>query len=164
MQIEPGAIVALDITSCTEEVAALFHRAYRLEADLIGVIKFPPLYRMAPELLAADTTFYGMRNGASIAGVVEVEQNDRVLDIHSLAVEPALLRQGIASKLLDFVLTTLDWTDVTVQTAQLNLPAIRLYEGFGFHIIEEHTIIEQKTTPEQITIVKLALRHPGEKI
>ncbi len=52
--------------------------------------------------------------------------------ICSFVVDPEHFRKGVASSLLDHVLTKRDWTKAVVETGADNLPAIRLYEKFGF--------------------------------
>lgn len=114
------------------EIHALFQAAYRVEAELIGATDFPPLRRACRDIRRSDTLFWGCRNSSGLTGVVEVRQDNSALQISSLAVVPALFRQGIGSGLVNHVLSALKWQTVEVQTAAANTPALGLYRRLGF--------------------------------
>ena len=67
-----------------------------------------------------------------IAGVIEIDHNNDSTLIRSLVVDPTFFRQGIAKKLMKFVLNTFDSKLFVVETGLDNGPATKLYEQFGF--------------------------------
>ena len=67
-----------------------------------------------------------------IVGVIEIKQNNGSTHIRSLVVNPLFFRQGIANKLMKFVLDTFDSKLFVVETGLNNGPATKLYEKFGF--------------------------------
>lgn len=80
----------------------------------------------------SNTDFYGFSDNDSLAAVIEVNIDKQQLDIHSLTVDPEYFRQGIADKLINYVLKNVDITVAIVETAVVNKPAISLYEKHGF--------------------------------
>ncbi|MFK7922820.1 MAG: GNAT family N-acetyltransferase, partial [Bacteroidia bacterium] len=60
---------------------------------------------------------------------------DEQLEISNLVVDPAFFRQGLAGKLMEYLLAQNAWTEAIVDTAQVNLPAINLYQKWGFEEI-----------------------------
>jgi len=115
-----------------DQIFTTFQNAYKVEAQLIGIVDFPPLSRSIKNIQSSITQFYGYSIGGSLAGVVEVAMVDKLLDINSLTVNPAYFRRGIASKLLSFVLDSFEFIEAVVETATENKPAIKLYEKHGF--------------------------------
>ena len=67
-----------------------------------------------------------------IAAVIEIVIENQHLEIHSLTVDPKYFRQGIADKLICYVLDTHPFSEAIVETAVVNLPAINLYKKHGF--------------------------------
>lgn len=124
------------------EIHAVFQASYKIEAQLIGVVDFPPLSRSAMDISKSSTKFLGYCEETKLAAVLEFEllesdvlESDvlvNVLDIHSLTVAPDHFRKGIANKLISYVLTTYDFDRAIVETAAANKPAIRLYEKQDF--------------------------------
>ena len=80
----------------------------------------------------AKTCFYGFFAYNCLAAVIEIELTEKHADIHSLTVDPAFFRKGIAGQLMSYVLTAIDIHSATVETAIANKPAIHLYEKHGF--------------------------------
>jgi len=115
-----------------QQIFAVFQCSYKIEAQLIGTSSFPPLLRSAIDIAHSTTQFYGFIEGEGIAAVIEVAIKDQHLDIHSLTVDPNYFRKGIASKLVRFVLETMDIVKATVETAVVNMPAIAVYQKHGF--------------------------------
>ena len=58
--------------------------------------------------------------------------NDSFTHIQSLVVSPKFFRQGVAQKLMEFVLESCDSKLFTVETGLENRPATELYRKFGF--------------------------------
>jgi len=124
------------LDNSNEDVAKLintiFQNSYKVEAELIGALEFPPLLRTAIDIVNAKTHFYGLSDNNIIAGVIEIVIKDKHLAIDSLTVDPQFFRKGVAGKLLRYVLDTFEFRQATVETAVLNLPAIQLYMKYGF--------------------------------
>lgn len=130
-------IVLLDInqSDTAEEVWALQHPAYRLEAALIGVADLPPLRDTIESLQACRETFWGYRNEeGELSGAISYEQDrDGRYTLCRLMVHPNYIRQGIGSLLLEHLLSELPKPSLCSVTAEVrNLPAIALYERYGF--------------------------------
>jgi len=131
------AIVELDIRNAeaAEEVWALQHPAYRLEAALIGVADLPPLRDTIGSLQSCGESFLGYRDeDGELAGAVSYErETPRGFAICRMMVRPDRLRRGIASALMEKALASgpagAEWS-VTAEVR--NAPAIALYERFGF--------------------------------
>ncbi|QJD84308.1 GNAT family N-acetyltransferase [Cohnella herbarum] len=118
-----------------EEVWALQHSAYRIEAQLIGVSDLPPLQDTVQTLQACEETFLGYMDAeGELLGAVSFER-DRLgkYSICRLMVHPEHMRRGIGGALLEHLLRELPHSATCSVTAEIrNLPAIALYERFGF--------------------------------
>lgn len=127
-------IIKLD--NSNEEVAnqifTVFQRSYKIEAQLIGTLNFPPLLRSVSNIENSKTQFYGFIENECIAAIIEIVIKEQHLDINSLTVDPNYFRKGIADKLISFALETNDFSKAIVETAVVNLPAINLYKKHGF--------------------------------
>jgi ribosomal protein S18 acetylase RimI-like enzyme len=113
-------------------IFTIFQSSYKIEAQLIGTLDFPPLMRRAKDIENAKTQFYGFRENGCLAAVIEVIMEDKLLEINSLTVCPNYFRKGIANKLISYVLAVIDFSEAIVETAVDNLPAINLYKKHGF--------------------------------
>ncbi|MEU9378073.1 GNAT family N-acetyltransferase [Streptomyces sp. NPDC048255] len=127
----------LDLTD--DATAAAVHRiglaAYAVEAELIGFDGIPALSESLAELRARPLHWIGALSGAGeITGFLAwEEEEDGSVCIDRLCVAPAWFRRGIASLLLDHVLTdVLAGRPVTVTTGAANVPAVALYTRLGF--------------------------------
>jgi GNAT superfamily N-acetyltransferase len=138
-------------TLVSEAIFRLFQRSYKVEAKLLGMTDFPPLRRTAQHIKSSNTCFVAYSNGETLTALIEIELVQGQLDINSLVVDPEQFRKGYGMQLLHHVLSTLDWTKAVVETAQANLPAIALYEKFGF------TFSRKWQTEEAIDKVQLCL-------
>jgi len=114
------------------QIHTIFQSSYKVEAQLIGVHDFPPLLRSVKDIVNSKTDFYGFNDNNCLAAIIEIEIDEKHLDIHSLTVDPKYFRKGIADKLINYVLKTFDLTVAIVETASVNQPAINLYERNGF--------------------------------
>jgi GNAT superfamily N-acetyltransferase len=118
------------------DLAAEIHRvmmaAYEVEAGLLGVSDFFPLRRTVEYILAAKSLFFGAFSENRLAAVAEIEAGVDPVNIASLVVAPDHFRKGLATFLLQFVLTLYQDHDLTVSTGVLNRPALLLYEKLGF--------------------------------
>lgn len=129
-------IEAINITDReeAEDVWALQHAAYRVEAALIGVADLPPLRDTADSLRKSEETFFGMRGpDGELAGAASIEpQEGGGYTLCRLMVHPDWFRRGIGSRLLNHVLALYPEAPWTVTAADLNAPALALYAKAGF--------------------------------
>ncbi len=126
----------IKLENSNEEVAnriyTIFQNSYKVEAQLIGTLNFPPLLRSVKDIANSKTNFYGFSDSDCLAAVIEIVIEEKHLEIHSLTVDPKYFRKGIADKLISYVLEAFDFTDAIVETAVVNKPAINLYNKHGF--------------------------------
>jgi ribosomal protein S18 acetylase RimI-like enzyme len=134
-------IVKLDnsLTEVANQIYRVFQNSYKVEAKLIGTENFPPLARTAEDIENASTSFFGYFEGDTLAAVVEIAYDAMHLEIHSLTVDPAYFRKGIADKLMDYTLKSFEFSDAIVETALVNIPAISLYKKHGFVVFKQWT-------------------------
>lgn len=126
-----------------KEVLTLQQAAYRKEVELIGFEEIPPLRDSLKSLQNSGETFYGYFLEDELAGAIAYKKNQTILDIHRLMVAPKNFRKGIASALLHFVeQIDLKISEIKVQTAEKNRPAVRLYQKVGFTIVRRETLLE----------------------
>ncbi|WP_444922793.1 GNAT family N-acetyltransferase [Microbulbifer sp. DLAB2-AF] len=114
------------------QIFTTFQNSYKIEAQLIGAIDFPPLSRSVIDIENSATLFYGFSENESLAGVVEVAINRDLLEVNSLTVDPCYFRKGVADKLIRYVLHEFNFSSAIVETAVMNTPAINLYKKHGF--------------------------------
>ncbi len=114
------------------QIFTIFQNSYKIEAKLIGTLNFPPLLRSTKDIENSDTLFYGSSENGCLAAIIEVDINNRLLEINSLTVDPRYFRKGIANKLITYILETFDFSKASVETAVVNTPAINLYKKHGF--------------------------------
>jgi len=115
-----------------KQIYTIFQNSYKVEAELIGVLNFPPLLRSTNDIVTSKTDFYGFSDGNILAAIVEIVLKNKTLEINSLTVDPQYFRKGIAGKLLSFILNAFEFTEAIVETAVVNTPAINLYKQHGF--------------------------------
>jgi len=115
-----------------KEIRSIFQVSYAVEADILKAINFPPLKRTVTQFLNSNSEFYAYYLMENIAGVIEIENHKDLTHIQSLVVYPEYFRNGIGSKLVQFILDTYKSKIVTVETGIGNYPAIKLYKKFGF--------------------------------
>ena len=116
----------------SKKIRAVFQASYAIEAELLNAKNFPPLQRTLEEFLESNTAFFGVLKNDEFAGVIEISEYHSHTHINSLVVEPKFFRQGIASKLMQFVIHKFDSKRFTVETGVLNTPACQLYKNFNF--------------------------------
>jgi len=114
------------------QIFTVFQRSYKIEAQLIGTLDFPPLLRSVKNIENSKTQFYGFIENECIAAIIEIAIEEQHLDINSLTVDPNYFRKGIAGKLITFILDKIEFSEAIVETAVVNLPAINLYKKHGF--------------------------------
>jgi ribosomal protein S18 acetylase RimI-like enzyme len=136
-------IERIEITLQSEalRVLDLQRVSYRIEADLIGSILIPPLRETLLELQSCGEMFHGFFESGRLLGFISHKLEERVLDIHRVAVYPDGFRRGIARQLLEFVLKLEPSAmRAMVQTGSLNVPACKLYLSSGFEILERKEV------------------------
>ena len=116
----------------SKRIRSVFQASYKVEAKLLNATDFPPLKRPLETYVKSNTFFFGYLKNEDIAGVIEIDHNNDHTFIRSLVVDPTFFRQGIAKKLMKFVLNTFDSKLFVVETGLENGPATKLYETFGF--------------------------------
>ena len=114
------------------QIFTVFQNSYKIEAQLIGTLNFPPLLRSVKDIKNSETQFYGFIENECIAAIIEIVIEEQHLEINSLTVDPIFFRKGIASKLISYVLEVIHFSEAVVETAAVNLPAINLYKKHGF--------------------------------
>jgi len=121
----------------TEEIRAIFQASYTVEAKMLKAVDFPPLQRTVSQFMNSNSEFYAYYLVENIAGVIEIENDKDLTHIQSLVVYPKYFRNGIGSKLVQFILGTYKSKIFTVETGIDNHPAIKLYQSFGFQEQEQ---------------------------
>ena len=115
-----------------KEIHYVFQASYKVEANLINAIDFPPLKRSVKDFLVCINLFYGYYFEDELVGIIEIKNTDISTHIQSLVVRPDQFRKSIASNLLSFTLQNSNYKIFTVETAVDNFPAINLYQKFLF--------------------------------
>lgn len=117
------------------ELWSLQHKAYRLEAELIGFQEIPPLMETREMLSRSGETFFGcFDEDEELMGAIAVEEESPgQLTITRMMVSPDYFRRGIASLLLNYVFEHYASMKLyIVSTGKLNMPAVSLYKKHGF--------------------------------
>jgi ribosomal protein S18 acetylase RimI-like enzyme len=112
------------------------HAAYAIEAELIGYPQLPPLHETLEGLQATPEELWLCEEDGVVCGVVGLEQHADELVIARLFVAPAAFRRGVGSALVAQALARADGRRVRVGTGARNLPALALYERFGFRRLD----------------------------
>ncbi|MET9699117.1 GNAT family N-acetyltransferase [Streptomyces sp. NPDC006529] len=125
-----------------DATAAAVHRiglaAYTVEAELIGFDGIPALRESLADLRARPLNWLGaVSEAGDPAGFLAWEEPERedeqVVSIDRLCVDPAWFRRGVGSLLLRHLLDDLlPHRVVRVTTGAANAPAMALYPRMGF--------------------------------
>ena len=143
-------------TEVSKKIRSVFQLSYKIEAELLNAIDFPPLKRPLEKYMHTNTAFFGCMKGGELMGVIEIGHNNRCTNIHSLVVHPSFFRQGIAKQLMEFVLKTFDSNIFIVETGLENGPATKLYKKFNFKEVK------QWDTDHGVRKIKFELRMRNE--
>lgn len=121
--------------------------SYRVEANLIGFDDIPPLKDGIQSIREAEETFYGFfiheNDERRLAGAISYSREGTIVTICRMMVHPNFFRRGTARSLLQHILVEQQKNGATrfiVSTGSENLPAIRLYESFGFTVRRVFTV------------------------
>lgn len=114
------------------------HRAYAVEAALIGFDAIPPLQEDLAALMASTEHWLGCFTDDLLVAAVAYEFPDHeTVDITRLVVDPAHARKGHATALLD-ALDDLEPRGLSlVSTGTANAPAVNLYLSRGYRESEQ---------------------------
>ena len=119
------------------QIHGLQQAAYRLESQLIDYPHLPPLHETVEDLQHSAEQFVVFEEAGQILGAVSYEQADDKLDICRLVVSPSHFRRGIAARLLEAVeFMEPAIRQVTVSTAEKNIPAVTLYQKQGYQVTQ----------------------------
>ncbi|WP_019421724.1 GNAT family N-acetyltransferase [Paenibacillus sp. OSY-SE] len=124
-----------------EQLWYLQQLAYRIEADILGFDRIPPLMDTIEDLRQTVEKFYGWWDGVELVGALSYEMvTPTIMDICRLMVRPDHFRQGIGSELLKFALQCPQVSIFRIATGVRNLPALKLYEREGFRAVRDEEI------------------------
>ena len=118
------------------DIQSIQRPAYRIEAELMGFHDIPHISETIDEIQQSDEVFLGYQDGY-LKGFISYKQQDGIIDIYRLVVDPLQFRQGIARSLVGHLLEQMAASEYIVSTGTANVPARKLYESFGFR--EEET-------------------------
>ena len=85
-----------------QQIHAIRMAAYKQEAELLGLTRFPPLERKVDDILASSEEFIGAFEDETLAGVLSVgpDEEGRGMSISSLVVHPAYQQRGLGRALV----------------------------------------------------------------
>ena len=121
----------------SKKIRSVFQLSYKVEAKILNATDFPPLKRSLENYVNSNTAFFGYLKNQELAGVIEIEHNNNFIHINSLVVDPGFFRQGIARKLMEYVINTFDSKLFVVETGLKNGPATELYKKFDFKEVKQ---------------------------
>lgn len=111
------------------------------------------------DLRKADVTFWSVRDGDVVVGCGALKKLDPLhAELKSMRTASARKRSGIASRLLEHILTEakrMGFTRLSLETgsAEFFLPARKLYERFGFDYCEPFA--DYRPDPNSMFMTKL---------
>jgi len=109
------------------------HRAYAVEAELIGFDGIPPLQEDLAGLMTSTEHWLGRFVGDELVGAVAYEfPDDQTVDISRLIVDPSHARRGHGRALLDRLDELQPRPISLVSTGTANTPAVSLYQSRGY--------------------------------
>ncbi|MFE2755530.1 GNAT family N-acetyltransferase [Actinosynnema sp. NPDC059335] len=129
-------IVPLDLSD-DDTVAAvreIARQSYAVEAELIGSTAIPALHESVEDIRTLPLRWLGGYVDNGLVAFVGYAKVDGVLDIDRLCVAPSHFRLGFARRLVEQVMA--EGGPAIVSTAAANAPAIALYEGLGFRLVD----------------------------
>ena len=117
-----------------QQIHAIRMAAYKQEAELLGLRRFPPLERRVDDILGSSEEFIGVFQDGTLAGVLSAcpDEEGRGISISSLVVHPAHQQRGLGQALVRAATERYLASEITVQTAAANVPALALYARLGF--------------------------------
>lgn len=140
------------VHSIAQQIHSVQIAAYTQEAELIGITRFPPLERTVADLVQAQEEFLGAFDDERLIGALSVcpDEKGPGVNIASLTVHPSHERLGIGYALVQAATELYGLSEMTVQTAAANSPALALYAKFGFEVYRHSSV-----GSEALAVVKL---------
>jgi len=111
------------------------------------------------ELRKPEVTFWSVRDGEAVVGCGAIKRLDALhAELKSMRTAPARKRSGIASRLLEHILTEakrMGFTRLSLETGatEFFLPARKLYERFGFGYCEPFA--DYRPDPNSVFMTRL---------
>ncbi len=139
-------IKKLDVFKDAKSIHQVMQAAYKVEAELLNIQEFYPLNRTVKDIAESKNRFFGYiqldeRQSDELTGICELEMVDKhTVLIAALVVKPTSFRKGIATQLLEHVIANEKDKTILVSTAEDNIPAVALYQKFGFEIYTKLTL------------------------
>lgn len=101
--------------------------------------KFNTLFNIDSLLNESISTIYVYEKDKKVIGFLHITKLYETIDIINIVVDPLFRRQGIASNLLDYLMSEIEENIelITLEVATKNEAAINLYKKFGFEIINK---------------------------
>ncbi|WP_163098810.1 GNAT family N-acetyltransferase [Peribacillus alkalitolerans] len=130
-------ILDLNDNMILDELFLIQQASYMVEANLINFYDIPPLKESKAQLKRCNEAFIGWFVENKLAGAVSYTKEGHELAICRLIVHPDHFRKGIASKLLEELLSMYPSHRFIVSTGKDNTPAKRLYEKKGFRWLHD---------------------------
>lgn len=129
-------IVPLDLADdeTVEAVRKIAQQSYAVEAELIGSTAIPALHESVEDVRTLPLRWLGGYVDKELVAFVGYSRVDGVLDIDRLCVAPSHFRLGFARRLVEQVMA--EGGPAIVSTGAANAPAIALYEGLGFRLVD----------------------------
>ena len=132
-----NTIIKLDLQDdlILSELWSLQHKAYRLEAEMIGFNEIPPLLETRDMLAGSIEEFYGCfdDNDDLMGAVAVIEESPGKMTVTRMMVNPDHFRKGVAGNLLEFIFGSYSGMEqFIVSTGKRNIPAVALYTKHGF--------------------------------
>lgn len=122
---------ALD-TSFAAALLRLQHDAYLVQAGLIGSESLTSLAADGETLPAWRGQYLVAWRGTQLVGAVAWRIRDDIVEVDRVMVDPAAHRSGVATALLERMLSGLPGVSIQTWTGRDNAPGIALYRRFGF--------------------------------
>jgi ribosomal-protein-alanine N-acetyltransferase len=97
-----------------------------------------PVPKELAVFLADQSKYFVVREGKNIVGYIGFEEIAGEGHIINMAVSPECRRRGIGKELMEYVLNQGSKDQIKVfylEVRASNLPAQKLYEGFGFKVV-----------------------------
>ena len=122
---------ALDL-AFARALLRLQHEAYGTQADLIGNRGLLSLAADVDSLPAWRGRYLVGWDGTNLLGALAWRSDGSEADLDRLMVDPAVHRQGVATRLLATLLERVGAGPIRTYTASANRPGLALYDRFGF--------------------------------
>ena len=98
---------------------------------------FSKVYSINEMLQDGISKVYVYEKEDILAGFIIATDLTETCDILSLIVDPEYRNMGIATNLIDYLISELDedLKLITLEVSTKNIPALKLYEKFGFEVV-----------------------------